>query len=271
MPAAATPSVGSMTPRSAGRAGALTLLAVTMLTVAGCAGMGAKLTYTDTEKSPVNAIDIAGHSGDVIVTTAAVTATTITRTIRDSTDPQVSYRLDGTTLHLDTRCGSGCTVSYQIEAPAGVAVTGQLGSGDVQLTDVGSADVAVTSGDILVRGATGAVKARATSGDITVTAGRHGATLEATSGDVHAVDITGGPVVARVGSGDVTVQLGQPASVTAQAGSGDVQVTVPAGPYQLHTQKGSGDLNVAGITDSPTAVNVLNLKVGSGDVTLSAA
>jgi DUF4097 and DUF4098 domain-containing protein YvlB len=77
--------------------------------------------------------------------------------------------------------------------------------------------------------------------------------------------------VATVGSGDVTVQLSQPASVTAQAGSGDVQVTVPAGPYRLHTQKGSGDLTVTGVTDSPTAANVLDLRVGSGDVTVSAA
>ena len=58
-------------------------------------------------------------------------------------------------LHIDTDCGHDCSVSYEIEAPAGVAVRGELSSGDVGLTGSGSADVTLTSGDIMVRDATG--------------------------------------------------------------------------------------------------------------------
>jgi putative adhesin len=260
-----------MTPRLTGRAGALTLIAATTLALTGCTGVGAKLTYTDTEKNKVTDIVLDGHSGDVQVTTAAVTGTTITRIIRNSTDPHVSYRLDGTDLHLDTQCGPHCTVSYQIQAPTGVAVRGSLTSGDVTLTDVGAADLAITSGDVMVRDAAGAVKVRTTSGDIAVTNAKKGATLQATSGDIRAVDISGGPVSATASSGDVTVRLGAAGSVTAQADSGDVMVNVPAGRYQLKTHKGSGDMSVVGITNDPRSAYVLDLRVGSGDLNVAAA
>jgi hypothetical protein len=260
-----------MTPRLAGRAGALTLIAATTLALAGCGGVGAKLTYRDTEKTKVTNIVLDGKSGDITVRTAAIAETRITRVIRNSTDPKESYRLAGTTLYLDTRCGPDCNVSYEIEAPPGVAVRGSLTSGTVSLTNVGAADLEVTSGDILVRGATGAVQVKATSGDITVDDAKAGATLQATSGDLHAVNISGGPVSAKVTSGNVTVQLDAAASVTAQAGSGDVNVVVPAGSYQVRTQKGSGELKLAGVTDDASAKNILDLRVDSGNLTVATA
>jgi hypothetical protein len=260
-----------MTPRLTGRAGALTLIAATALALAGCGGVGAKLTYVDTQKNKVTDIVLDGHSGDVMVTTAPVTETKITRIIRNSTDPQVSYRMVGSALHLDTTCGPHCTVSYQIQAPAGVAVHGELTSGDVALTDVGAADLTITSGDVTVRNASGAVKVKTTSGDITVANAKKGANLQTTSGDVRAVDISGGPVSAKATSGDVFVRLTTADSVTAQTGSGDVQVHVPAGPYRVTTHKGSGDLSVVGITNDTTSKNVLDLRVGSGDLTVAPA
>ena len=258
-----------MTPRLAGRAGALTLIAATTLALAGCGGVGGKLTYNDTEKTKVTDIVLDGNRGDVIVRTAPISETRITRVIRNGTDPKESYRLDKTTLYLDTSCGPACSVSYEIEAPAGVAVRGGMTSGSVDLTNVGVTDLEVTSGDIKVHGATGAVKVKATSGDITVEDAKAGATLQATSGDVHAISVSGGPVSAKVGSGDVTVQLSAVASVTAQAGSGDVHLIVPMGSYQVRTHKGSGDLTLDGITNDASAKNILDLRVGSGDLTVT--
>jgi hypothetical protein len=271
VPAATAHSVWGMTPTLARRAGALTLIVATTAAVAGCGGIGARLTFNDTEKTKVTEIAIDGGSGDVMVTTSAVTETSIKRAIEHSSDPGPSYRMVGTVLHIDTRCGHTCSVSYEIQAPAGVAVTGALHSGNLGLTGIGAADVTLTSGDIEVRGATGAVKARSTSGNITVTDTKGGVTLQATSGDVHAINIGGGPVSARTTSGNVDVRLTVPTGVTAQATSGDVNVIVPPGAYQVHTRTGSGDANVAGITNDAAAKNVLDLRAGSGDVTIAAA
>jgi hypothetical protein len=249
------------------RAGALALIAVTTAALAACGEIGARLTFTDTEKAKVTEIAMQGGSGDVTVRTVAGTETTIKRVVQHSSDPGPSYRMDGTVLRIDTSCGPDCTVSYDIQAPAGVAVTGGLTSGDVRLTGVKSANVTLTSGDIVVSGTTAGVTAVSRSGDMTVTGAKGPVTLQAGSGDVRAVDLAG-PVNARTNSGDVDVMLTAPASVTAQASSGDVRVTVPAGAYRVRTDTGSGDASV-GIADDPSATNVLDVRTRSGDVTIS--
>ena len=250
-------------------AGAVLLVPVTVAALTACGGIGARLTFTDTEKGKVTEIAMQGSSGDVTVHTAAGTETTITRVVQHSSDPGPSYRIEGTVLRIDTSCGPDCTVSYDITAPAGVAVTGGLTSGDVRLTDVKSADVTLTSGDIEVHGATAGVTARSRSGDMGVTGVGGAVTLDAGSGDVRATDVNG-PVTARTNSGDIDVRLSAPASVTAEASSGDVRVTVPAGPYRVRTARSSGESNV-GITDDPTAKNVLDVRTRSGDVTIATA
>jgi hypothetical protein len=254
------------------RIAAVAVIAASTLAVAGCGAVGgAKLTYNDTEKTKVTGIVLDGHSGDVLVTTGTSPETKITRIIRNSTDPTMSYQLVGAALHLSDNCGGDCSVSYQIEAPAGVTVTGTMSSGDVQLTGVGATDLTLTSGDVRIRDAAGPVKVHASSGDVTVDGAKSGVTLQATSGDIRATRITGGPVTARVGSGDVTLDLVTAQSVTAATTSGDVHVTVPTGKYKVTTQKGSGDLNVTGVTDDPAATTALDLRVGSGDLELTGA
>jgi len=244
--------------------------AVTATVLAGCGGAGVRQTFNDTEKVKVTEIVMTGGSGDVLVRTAPIAETRITRIVHRATDPGESYRLDGTVLHIDTDCGHDCSVSYQIEAPAGVAVRGELRSGDIGLDGVGATDLRLTSGDIMVRNAAGAVTARATSGDVTVLDGKAGATIEATSGNVRAVNITGGPVNAQVNSGDVEVQLTTPNSVTARANSGDVNVLVPAGSYRVSAETGSGDSGVVGIVNDPSAKNVITVHTGSGDAHVAA-
>jgi hypothetical protein len=259
-----------MTSNLTRRTGALVLLAAAAATVlTGCGGVGATLTFQDTEKVKVTEIVLTGQSGDVGVTTAAIGETRITRVVQRRSDPDPSYRIEGTVLHLDTDCGPDCTASYQIEAPAGVKVRGELRSGDVALAGVGASDVTVTSGDIVVDGATGAVKVKTTSGDVMVQDAKAGATITATSGDLRAINVGGGPVSARTTSGNVTVQTTTAGSVTAQATSGDVDVLVPEGAYRVNTSLRSGDLEVAGIRNDPSATNVIDVRTHSGDVTLA--
>jgi hypothetical protein len=263
-----------MTPTLARRAGAVTLIAATAAALAGCGGgIGARLTYDDTEKVKVSEIVLSGGSGDVTVTTAAINETRIKRIVRTdgSTDPQSSYQLDGTVLTLDTSCGNRCQVSYEIQAPTGVGVRGKLGSGDLTLTDIGTAEVTIGSGTAAVDGVSGAVSLKSGSGEIMANDLRGAATLVTGSGSVEAHGLTGGqPVRVQTGSGEIIVELTQVASVTARAGSGEIELTVPDGAYQLKTKTGSGDADVLGLTDNPTAKNVIDVQTGSGDATITA-
>jgi len=258
-----------MTARLLRRAGVLTLVAATAATaLTGCnRAVGARLTYDDTEKVKVTEIVVAGASGDVTVRASAIGETRIRRIVRsDGSDPDVSYRLTGTSLSVDTECGSDCRASYEIEAPTGVTVRGGVHSGSLTLVGVAGADVTVTSGDIDLQGVTGTTKARATSGSITANALTGPATFEVTSGDVEATDLTGGAAIrADVSSGSVALRLAQPAPVTARASSGDINLEVPSGSYRIQQQTGSGDFDTE-VTSTPGGKNLLDLQASSGDI-----
>ncbi|MFC7532122.1 DUF4097 family beta strand repeat-containing protein [Actinoplanes sp. GCM10030250] len=249
---------------------AVTLAAASVITLAGCDGVvGAKMTFDDTEKAKVTDIVLTGGAADVMVTTSTATETRIKREIRGSTDPGPSYELSGSILTLSTDCGRDCYISYQIEAPAGVTVRGELGSGDILLERVGPVDLKLTSGDVGVQSATGPVKVKTTSGDLLVT-GAPEATLEVTSGDLTAQDIAG-PITAHATSGDMLLGITEPASVTASVSSGDMEVNVPAGDYKVRTDTLSGDEFVdQGISVDPKATNSLDLRARSGDLTVMA-
>ena len=255
---------------TAKRAAALALVAATTTALTGCAGVvGARMTFHDTEKVKITEIRLTGGHGDVLVKTAAVSETTIQRVVRRNTDPGESYRLAGSALLIDTSCGDNCSVSYEITAPAGVAVKGELRSGDVHLSGVGTTDLKLTSGDLSVENATGPVKLRATSGDIRILGAQDAVDVQSTSGDIDAIDLAG-PAILKLTSGDVTAMLTEANSVDAQTTSGDVQVQVPAGSYRITTHTGSGDASVAGLVNDPAAKNVVNLRTGSGDAQLVA-
>jgi hypothetical protein len=265
------PNRRSMTANLVRRAGVLALVAATTATLTGCAGvLGAQMTYNDVEPTKITEIRMTGGSGDVSVTTAAVDKTTIKRVVRRSTNPDESYRLDGTVLNIDTSCGHNCSVSYEIQAPAGVAVRGDLRSGDVRLTGVGATELELTSGDVTVSKATGPVQLRATSGDIRVIDTKSTVKVESTNGDIQALNV-GGAVDVKVTSGDISVLLTAPHSVTAEATSGDVSVRVPEGAYQIRTDTMSGDASVQGLTSDPTAKNIIDVRTHSGDTVVGLA
>jgi hypothetical protein len=250
------------------RAGVLALIAATT-TLTGCAGViGAKMTYNDTEKAKITDIVLTGSAGDVQVETGPFTETSITRVVRRSSNPTEPYKLEGSTLTIDASCGMHCSVSYLIKTAPGVAVHGELHSGDIRLDGVGATQLQVTSGDLTVSHATGPVQVRATSGDIKVLDAQSTVKAQATSGDMQVIDAAGA-VDVRVSSGDVNVVLTKPNSVTAQATSGDIQVTVPQGSYKLLTHAGSGDVDVHGMESDSTSKNVIDVKVGSGDVNVT--
>jgi hypothetical protein len=253
------------------RAGVFALIAATTTTLTGCAGvLGARMTYNDTEQAKVTEVALSGRSGDVIITTGAVQQTTIKRVVRGSSNPGESYRMTGSTLNLDTSCGPDCQVSYEIQAPAGVAVRGKLTSGGVALDGVGATDVELTSGNVSVRNATGAVRVHTTSGDIDVLGAKGAVTAQSTSGNVHALN-AGGAVDVSATSGDVDVKITAPNSVHAEATSGSVNVVVPQGSYKISTDTGSGETSLHGLTSDPTATNVIDVRTRSGDVGVIAA
>lgn len=262
-----------MTTTRTRRAGVLVLIAATTAsTLTGCAGvLGARMTYDDTEKTKITEIRLDGAgSGDVAIRTDAVTETSVKRVVRRNGDPGESYRLDGSTMIVDTSCDDNCSVSYEIVAPVGVKVSGELRSGDMIFDAVGDTDVKLTSGDVSVVDPTGTVKLRATSGNVRVVGAKKAVEVQSTSGDIEAMDIAA-PVKLKVTSGDINAVLTTANPVTAQTTSGDVHVQVPQGSYKIVSSVDADDQDVQGITNDPTAKNEINLRTSNGNAVLIGA
>ncbi|SDT67509.1 DUF4097 family beta strand repeat-containing protein [Actinoplanes derwentensis] len=249
---------------------ALILAAASVGALAGCDGVvGARMTFDDTEKNKITAIVLAGGHGDIMVATeTGATETKIRRIVQGGTGVDTSYQVAGGVLTLDTDCGRDCGISYEITAPPGVAVRGELTSGDVTLSAVGPVDLQLTSGDVMVERATGPVKLRATSGDVQVIGGT-GVDLESRSGNLDVLESTG-PVTARLTSGDISLSLIEPSSVTASTTSGEINLMVPPGDYKVSATTGNGEARVEEIKSNPKATNVLDLRTRDGDIAVVA-
>ncbi|ASW56251.1 DUF4097 family beta strand repeat-containing protein [Plantactinospora sp. KBS50] len=249
-------------------AGVATLAAMT-----GCSALSGtsqrRLDFTDTERATFTTIVIKPGAGDVAVRTGTVDETTIKRIVRyrgdEPADP--GYRVDGSSLLLITDCGRLCTVSYEVTAPTGVAVSGSSGSGDIDLRGVSTVEVELGSGNVTVQDASGDVQVRTGSGNIAVSRAGGAVALYAGSGTVTGTELGGGAVRAQAGSGNVDLRLATANSVQARSGSGSVQIAVPPDHYRVHADSGSGSRDVT-VTDEPAASLLIDARTGSGNLSV---
>ncbi|MFD1322894.1 DUF4097 family beta strand repeat-containing protein [Micromonospora sonneratiae] len=250
-----------------------TVGAAALIALAGCTPLTqSRLDFSNTEEVKITQITVArGGSGDVVVITGQVSNVQIDRVVRyHGGEPRTTgnYRINGTELLLDADCGQRCSVSYEIIAPEGVSVRGETGSGEVSLTRVGTVDIKVGSGGITVNGASGTVKAETGSGEVSISDVKSAVTARTGSGGITGRGLGDGQVDVETGSGSVSLTLSTAGSVRAHTASGEVELAVPPGSYRVSVNTGTGDKNV-GVSNDPTATLHLDVKTGSGDVTIS--
>ncbi|MFI6266299.1 DUF4097 family beta strand repeat-containing protein [Micromonospora sp. NPDC051006] len=253
------------------RTGAVALgLAATLIVLAGCDNLSyRRLDYDNTEAARITTIRVLPGAGDVVVrATGGASEVRIKRVVRyQGAQPDATYQINENELVLDTDCGSRCSISYEVTAPEGVAVQGETGSGDVELSRVGTVQLQLGSGNVRLAGGSGAVRVETGSGDIEVTEVTGPVILRASSGNISARRLSG-QVDVEANSGDVDVEVDQPVSARAHASSGNVNLVVPPGRYRVRSNTGSGDAQL-GVADDPGASLVLDVSTGSGDVSIT--
>ncbi|WP_430497156.1 DUF4097 family beta strand repeat-containing protein [Micromonospora trifolii] len=246
-------------------------LATTLIVLAGCDNLSfRRLDYDNTEAARITTVRLSGGSGDVVIRgTGPASEVRIKRVVRyQGGEPDnARYEIKGSELVLNTDCGSRCSISYEVTVPEGVAVQGETSSGNVELSRVGTVELQVSSGDVRVSGASGAVGVEARSGNIEVNEAAAAVRLRASSGDISARRL-GGTVDAEASSGNVNVELDKPASARVHASSGDVTLLVPQGSYRVRSNADSGDKTVT-VADNPAASLVLDGSADSGNLTIS--
>jgi major membrane immunogen (membrane-anchored lipoprotein) len=208
-------------------------------------------TFTDHESlgQSVSEVRFANDSGDVKITVGDHLEVRRTVGYHD-TKPGKTYRVDGDALVLEECRERDCWVDYDVTVPEGTKVSGHVDSAKVEVVGVASVNVEAESGDVTVRDVDGEVNATAQSGNV----------------DLSGI---GSSVVAGAESGNVTVHLDSAANVTASASSGNVEVIVPQGNYQVRTNVDSGDVRneVGSSASGPT----LDLRTESGNITVEPA
>ncbi|PZF92969.1 DUF4097 family beta strand repeat-containing protein [Micromonospora endophytica] len=251
---------------------AMALTAATaVIVLAGCDNLSfSRLDYDTTESARITTIRVLPGAGDVVVRgDGDGDGVRIKRVVRyQGNQPEATYEINGTQLVLDTSCGRRCSVSYEVITGEGIDVHGETGSGNIDLSRIGQVEVTVGSGNVRVSGATGPVRAESGSGNIEVYDVSEPVVLRASSGEITAARL-GGTTDAEASSGNVTVELDQPTSARLHASSGNVELTVPAGTYQVRSRAGSGEVDL-GVTHDPSARHVLDLRTGSGNITVTA-
>jgi len=157
-------------------------------------------------------------------------------------------------------------------------------SGDVQADSLlAGADMVTTSGDVTVTRSVGPFGIETSSGELHLKTSRGNANLRTGSGDIE-LFADADTLVAESTSGDQTLDLERaPRRVSAQAGSGDVELRLPGGSGgQLDVETSSGTISVT----SPLRVGSMSrrhlagdlggpgatwLHTSSGDITVTAA
>jgi len=255
---------------------ALALVAWTGLTEVAFAGLGSYPVHLSVRVRGSTASLSAG-AADVQVTQAAGS------TLRLAGKAQYSLIRSDVTWHatpsgviVSPRCHffvGICSFSLNAILPAGKRAVLSAGSGDLTLRGLTGAVSGVSgSGDVQANLLSGAVRLTTGSGDITGgTLSGPRVTLRAGSGDIAFDGLTSVDVVVSDGSGDIALTFSKvPAQVRVSDSSGNVSVVLPPGParYQVNAVTNSGSRTVT-VPQASGSAHVITVTNGSGDVSVT--
>jgi len=216
----------------------------------------------------------AGSSDIQIIADDSVDGARVDRDMRwsgsSSDKPGRSSTFSDGVLKIGNECAgtSNCSIDYRIYVNPQVQVTADSSSGDVVVRGTtGALKASASSGDIRLTAITGDVTASASSGDVVVEDTKGDLDLEASSGDIRASGVTAGVLQARADSGDIHVDLAKDAdNISLNADSGSIYLTVPGlKPYDVQAAASSGSTQVDIPIDSGSG-RPLIAKASSGDI-----
>ena len=198
--------------------------------------------YTALVPGTLLRVELSVASGDVEVLGGATPDVLVTRTDTSSFGhaPQERRIISDGVLRIESTCPKlvvgECEADYRLTVPETVPITISAPGGDIRLVAY-RGNVSLSTAD----------------GDLTVDA-FCGPTLDATarSGDID--------VVATCSTDNLTFLTS----------SGDVNVRVPPGLYDLEAESFTGDVDVRGVTDAPGAPFTIQVSTSSGDVVVEA-
>ncbi|MGK5550709.1 DUF4097 family beta strand repeat-containing protein [Actinomadura kijaniata] len=176
--------------------------------------------------------------------------------------PRVKRHLDAQgVLRIKVTCddpfvlngGRECAAALDVRVPVAARVT-----------------VTSASGSVTVRDLAGAVEVRTRSGELSLHDVRGDVVFEAGSGAVRGEGLRSSRLSAQAGSGSIDLDFAAPPSdVTVRTGSGSVDLRLPEGShYRVVGDRGSGGWQVDRLLHDPAAPARIDVNTGAGSVTV---
>jgi len=232
--------------------------------------------YVHITPGPAGSIHIIGH----VHSSAGLFAGSPEQNVRHVTEnPPIVQNGNHVAVGLHTHY-SNVSIDYVVTAPSGTNVNANSGSGDLNITGLGSPLNASTgSGDIYANDLTGDLSLSTGSGEIHAwMKGAHYTKVETGNGTIQLEGVTGG-LYAQTGSGDIAIS-GQPTdNWKLETGSGSVTLNTGHSAFNLDASTGSGDfhsdvpLTTHGTMNSHHITGEINgggptvrVSTGSGDI-----
>ena len=223
---------------------------------------------------PVRRVVIDVGRGDTVVTGAARNDVHVAwkARVRRAKPTFERHLVDGV-LTLSAKCRASmlgaCRIDQTVAVPAHTEVEVHAGSGAVRV-DRAEASVTVQSGsgaiDLVRTG--GVVRAQTGSGSVTIDRASDDVTVTTGSGSVAAKDLLARRLEVHTGSGDLTASFQEPPDdVTVDSASGDIEVTVPKGGYEVDTRASSGgSIEVKGLDKAAESPRHIRVSTASGSI-----
>ncbi|MDI5965054.1 DUF4097 family beta strand repeat-containing protein [Streptomyces sp. SL13] len=184
--------------------------------------------------APVRALVVHDDTGSIHVTRGASGLRVTERQgYRGKTAPHTTHAVAAGTLTLAHTCRD-CSVSYDVQLPAGTSV-----------------DLRTDTGSVVLDGLSGPVDAATDTGSVTATG------------------LTGGRARLTTGTGSVNAAFGRPpATLDATADTGSVTLTLPSAPaYAVTAGSGTGHVSV-GVRRDDSARYRVTAHTDTGDVAI---
>ncbi|MFC4494669.1 DUF4097 domain-containing protein [Streptomyces ovatisporus] len=165
--------------------------------------------------------------------------------------PKATHRVENGVLVL-RGCGRDCEVSYTVDLPPRIPVSGRTSTGGVSLSGVGRVDVRTDTGAVDLDDVDGAVD------------------VHTTNGRINGRGLKGDRLRAETSNGAIDVSLATPQDVRARTANGAISVTAPDGSYDVSAETDNGRKSI-GVPDDPSGDHRLDLETSNGRITVKSS
>lgn len=216
-----------------------------------CIGVDARL-ETITVDEPIHAVVVDSGVGNIDVATHAEPGARVEAKLFGAEPGRSWLHVEDGVLRVGLRCDGCCGGNLTIHVPDTARLEADLGSGDVEVSGLSEAvDVHVHTGNIDLSELSGTLD------------------LHVDSGNIEGNALAGPAATAYVDTGNVSLAFEPQApleSLAVEADTGNVDLRIPRGTYELELQTGVGNVSVDEVRHDTGADRRVSVELGTGNI-----